>query len=186
MALYASADGTNWTNSTNWLSDAPLSDWYGVITDSNGLVIELNLSSSGLSGEIPSEFGELVNLRKLSLGHNNLTGAIPPQFGSFTNLKYLSLNDNSLTGQIPRGLGYLLHLTELRLSNNNLIGEISAELGNLATLEWLFLDSNRLAGEIPPKRQSHEFGLPVSRRKPVVRGNSGGNGRDEQPRASEP
>ncbi len=139
MALYASADGTNWTNSTNWLSDAPLSDWYGVITDSNGLVIELNLSSSGLSGEIPPEFGELVNLRKLSLGHNNLTGEIPPQLGGFSNLKNLSLDDNSLTGQIPR------------------------ELGNLTNLVLLYLGRNQLSGEI-----------------------SGGNGRDEQPRASEP
>ena len=29
-ALYHSTDGPNWNNNANWLSDAPLRDWYGV------------------------------------------------------------------------------------------------------------------------------------------------------------
>ena len=30
VALYNSTDGPNWATSTNWLSDRPLGDWYGV------------------------------------------------------------------------------------------------------------------------------------------------------------
>ena len=37
----------------------------------------LNLSNSGLTGEIPSEIGQLTNLTSLDLGNNQLTGEIP-------------------------------------------------------------------------------------------------------------
>ena len=32
VALYAATDGENWDDNSNWLSDAPLGDWYGVTT----------------------------------------------------------------------------------------------------------------------------------------------------------
>ena len=67
VALYNATDGANWTNSTNWLSDKPLGEWHGVTTNSNGRVIELNLYGSELSGSIPSELGNLTNLKELRL-----------------------------------------------------------------------------------------------------------------------
>ena len=33
VALYLATDGDNWANNDNWLSDAPISTWYGVTTD---------------------------------------------------------------------------------------------------------------------------------------------------------
>ena len=33
VALYSATDGASWKNSANWLSDAPLDEWYGVTTD---------------------------------------------------------------------------------------------------------------------------------------------------------
>ena len=32
----------SWDDSTGWLSDAPLGDWYGVTTDTDGRVLELS------------------------------------------------------------------------------------------------------------------------------------------------
>ncbi len=49
-ALYHEMGGANWTNSSNWLSDAHIRKWYGVTTDIEGRVIELDLSDNGLSG----------------------------------------------------------------------------------------------------------------------------------------
>ena len=42
IALYEATDGANWDDGTGWLSDAPLGDWYGVTTDTDGRVLELS------------------------------------------------------------------------------------------------------------------------------------------------
>ena len=79
VALYNATGGPNWKNNTNWLSESPLDDWYGV-TASNGRVTELHLHD------------------------NQLTGAIPPQLGSLSHLTWLGLHDNQLTGTLPQSL----------------------------------------------------------------------------------
>ena len=38
---------------------------------------KLNVSGSGLTGEIPSQIGSLVNLYTIDLSNNRLTGEIP-------------------------------------------------------------------------------------------------------------
>ena len=38
VALYHATNGPTWENNTNWLGDAPLGQWHGVITDPNGRV----------------------------------------------------------------------------------------------------------------------------------------------------
>ena len=49
IALYQATDGVNWVSNQNWLSDDPIGTWYGVITDENDRVIELNLSENELN-----------------------------------------------------------------------------------------------------------------------------------------
>ena len=78
VALYNSTNGPNWDDSDNWLSDAPLGEWYGVITDDNDRVIQLFLHKNELSGEIPPELGNLSNLQYLYLDRNHqLSGYVP-------------------------------------------------------------------------------------------------------------
>ena len=174
-ALYEAADGDNWVSNQNWLSNRPIGTWYGVITDENDRVIELDLSDNELNGTIPSELGHLTylevlylsenqlsgsipseisvlsNLIELSLWTNELTGPIPPELGRLANLEILHLGKNELSGAIPPELGNLTHLERLGLFSNKLTGVIPAELGNLTNLEWLSLTENRLSGPIPPK-----------------------------------
>ena len=149
VALYNATDGDNWTNNTNWLSDRPLSEWYGVTTDADGRVMELDLNSNRLEGEIPTELGNLTNLIELNLSGNGLSGPIPPELGNLTNLTVLSFNGNGLSGPIPPELGNLSNLTGLFLSFNQLSGTIPTELGNLANLQYLFLSRNQLSGCVP-------------------------------------
>ena len=162
IALYNATDGPNWVNNANWLTDAPLADWYGVDTDASGRVVRLDLAgrldqqtrewaTHGLAGAIPPELGGLANLEQLSLGRNELTGAIPPELGGLTNLKTLSLGRNELTGDIPPELGGLVNLKTLSLRWNALTGSIPAELGGLAGLDTLSLTVNDLTGSIPPE-----------------------------------
>ena len=157
VALYNATDGPNWRRNTNWLTDAPLSDWDGVSATRitlNGrvegeCVHRLSLGSNQLSGEIPAELGNLLKLQNLDLSSNQLSGEIPAELGNLLNLEDLSLDDNQLSGEIPAELANLLNLERLDLADNQLSGEIPAELSNLPNLERLDLNDNRLSGEIP-------------------------------------
>ena len=148
VALYNATDGENWNESDNWLSDAPLGEWKGVLTDDRRVVV-LYLGDNGLTGEIPPELGSLSNLTALYLDTNALSGAIPPELGSLSNLTDLSLYHNALSGAIPAELGSLSNLAELDLRNNALSGAIPAELGSLSNLTNLRLLSNDLSGCVP-------------------------------------
>ena len=127
-ALYNATDGPNWTDNTNWLTDAPLSEWAGVNSLSftgSECVTLLLLSGNQLSGEIPAELGNLTTLKSLGLEFNQLSGEIPAELENLTTLKWLGLSLNQLSGEIP------------------------AELENLTTLEHLSLGDNQLSGCIP-------------------------------------
>ena len=149
VTLYNAAGGPTWIFGTNWLSEAPIGEWRGVITDADGRVTVLNLSGNRLSGEIPSELGTLSNLQLLSLSNNRFVGEIPAELGNLSNLEELYLSNSWLTGEIPAELGNLSNLKELYLSNNRLSGEIPSELGGLADLQGLNISGNQLTGEIP-------------------------------------
>ncbi len=151
IALYESTDGANWLNNDNWLSDAPIGEWFGVGTDGDGRVVELGLGETGLSGAIPPEIGDFAHLEFLALFGNQLSGEIPPELGDLSNLTALGLMGNQLSGAIPPELGGLSKLSELDLSENQLSGAVPAEIGNLANLEFLELWTNQLSGAIPPE-----------------------------------
>ena len=149
VALYNSTDGPNWKNNTNWLSNKPLADWYGV-TVSNWEVTELNLSSNKLSGTIPPALGELSNLTVLSLHTNALMGALPSALGELSNLTVLSLHTNNFTGSLPPTLGELSNLRYLSLHTNNFTGPLPPVLGELSDLKVLSLHTNSFTGLLPP------------------------------------
>jgi hypothetical protein len=109
----------------------------------------LYLYSNQLTGSIPTELGNLINLGDLELQSNQLTGSIPPELGNLSNLQDLYLSSNQLTGSIPSSLGNLSNLTYLGLQSNQLTGSIPSSLGNLSNLYSLRLQSNQLTGSIP-------------------------------------
>ena len=148
-ALYAATDGENWTDGTNWLTDAPLGEWYGVTTGGAGRVTRLELDENGLTGAVPDALGDLTDLERLDLGGNELTGAIPDVLGRLTNLELLSLHENGLTGPIPEALGRLTNLQWLVLYSNELTGPVPDFLGNLTDLRGLYLWGNALTGPVP-------------------------------------
>ena len=104
VAFYNSTDGANWTDNTNWLSDAPIGEWHGVTTNDGGRITRLDLRENRLTGVIPPELGRLSNLEGLYLSGNQLTGEIPASLGGLTNLQRLFLSGNLFTGCIPGDL----------------------------------------------------------------------------------
>ena len=103
----------------------------------------------GLTGEIPSEIGQLTNLETLKLQYNELTGSIPPEIGNLTNLVKLDLRYNNLSGSIPTEVWSLTSLKELRIQKNQLSGTIPSAIGNLTELTHLYLYGNQFTGSIP-------------------------------------
>ncbi|AZQ64981.1 T9SS type A sorting domain-containing protein [Flammeovirga pectinis] len=148
--LYNTADGPNWKNNTNWLTDEPIEDWYGVTTsqveDENGttylVVTQIYLSNNSLKGNLPSELGNLIHLTSLNLSYNSLKGNLPSELGNLIHLTSLNLSYNSLES-VPVELGNLSNLTILNLSYNSLVS-VPVELGNLVNLTGLYLSSNSL------------------------------------------
>ena len=153
--LYRATNGQDWTDNTNWLTDAPVDEWHGVGVWADfpflgtGPVVILNLNDNNLGGSIPMDAGQLWTLEELNLGSNLISGEIPATIGKLDHLVKLNLSNNQISGEIPAMLGQLSELKVMNLGNNNLSGEIPPELGQLAQLEILALDNNQLAGELP-------------------------------------
>ena len=152
-ALYDATGGDSWESSANWLTAAPLNAWHGVTANSDGRVTALRLGWNNLTGGLPSDIGNLSELRVLLLNDNALSGAIPSELGNLSRLETLDIGQNRLDGAIPSELGNLSSLRELYLGGgrNRFSGGIPPELGNLANLKRLNLGYTQLSGQIPPE-----------------------------------
>ena len=151
IAIYNATDGPNWTQQDNWLSETPISTWYGVTTNDMDRVTGLHLGNVGLAGSLPAELGQLAYLDSLSITSNDLTGSIPAELSQLERLVLMNLSGNDLTGPIPAELGQMTGLREMILSVNDLSGSIPAELGQMSSLDLLHLSHNDLSGAIPPE-----------------------------------
>ena len=150
-AIYDATDGDNWATNTNWKSNAPLDQWYGVTADDDGRVDTLILARNNLVGTLPAAIGGLENLVDLRLGYNSLTGPLPSEIGNLKKLNVLFLYFNDLEGNIPQRIWGLRALTWVNLSHNNLTGSLPENIDILRSLRSLNLTGNQLEKTIPPR-----------------------------------
>ncbi|KAJ0537933.1 putative non-specific serine/threonine protein kinase [Helianthus annuus] len=88
------------------------------------IVVNMDLSSNKLTGEIPVELTALAMLMGLNLSHNHLSGSIPDSIGNMKALASLDFSDNQLSGTIPPSMAALNDLSSMNLSHNKLSGRI--------------------------------------------------------------
>lgn len=150
IALYEATNGDSWTNNTNWCSDRPLGEWYGIRTNGDGSVIDITLNSNNLSGPIPDIFDNLPGLRLLQLSRNKLTGELPQSLYS-VNLSSLYLANNQLEGEISEQVGNWQDLSTIEISDNNFSGLVPKAFGTLPRLTYCGLIMNRFSGELRPE-----------------------------------
>ncbi|OIW05416.1 hypothetical protein TanjilG_23242 [Lupinus angustifolius] len=109
----------------------------------------LDASGNQITGSVPFGLGDLVSLVSLNLSWNRLQGQIPTSLVQMKDLKFLSMAGNNFNGSIPTILEQLYSLEVLDLSTNTLTGEIPKGLENLRNLTCVLLNNNKLSGQIP-------------------------------------
>ncbi len=170
VAFYKSTNGNNWSTKTNWLEkNTPLKLWYGVRTEIvNGeeRVVALRLGGNKLSGELPTEIGQLNALKELMLSDNyKLGGTIPEEFYNLKELKVWKMRFTDIHGSLSPKIGNLTAIDTLDLwgapwdltkphyikkdENTLLTGEIPSEICNLKNARYIVLGRNKFTGEIP-------------------------------------
>lgn len=113
------------------------------------LSLILNLAYNSLSGPLPSQVGNLVNLNQLILSGNRLSSQIPDTIGSCVVLERLLLDDNMFNGSIPQSFKNTKGLQTLNLTANKLSGGIPDALSSIGALQEMYLAHNSLSGPIP-------------------------------------
>ncbi|KAL1220939.1 putative LRR receptor-like serine/threonine-protein kinase [Cardamine amara subsp. amara] len=68
------------------------------------IITSLDLSSSGLNGNITQAIQNLTHLQKLDLSNNNLIGEIPEFLADIKSLLVIDLSRNNLSGSVPPSL----------------------------------------------------------------------------------
>ncbi|XP_076916727.1 receptor-like protein EIX1 [Bidens hawaiensis] len=109
------------------------------------IVESIFIDDSGVSGHLPDQLGQLINLKCLILDMNLISGQIPLSVGGLSSLKELSVRNNRLNGTLPDSLGLLSNLVHLDISNNLLMGVVTdAPFSNLNNLKVLNGRGNNL------------------------------------------
>ncbi|WZY79859.1 hypothetical protein YC2023_026243 [Brassica napus] len=111
-------------------------------------VLHFLMDNNKLTGYLPPELSQMASLKIIQLDNNNFVGTeIPSSYGKIPNLVKLSLRNCNLEGPVP-DMSRSPVLYYLDLSSNKLTGEIPNKRfsGNITTMS---LKNNNLSGEIP-------------------------------------
>ncbi len=162
LALYNNTDGANWnlSNANKWTLTRiaaypnPDSTLYGVEVNGNDIT-DISLGGLGLTGNVPSQLNDLIQLSTLSLRANSLSGSLP-NLGALTNLSLLDLSANDFSGIFPTWIVNLIELETLNLSSDpnkpgKLAGTLPSQISQLVKLKSLYLSYNDFSavGSIP-------------------------------------
>lgn len=125
-------------SSTGLVGNIP--DWFWSFSKA----ASLDMSYNQLNGNLPTDMSGMAFL-ELNLGSNNLTGQMPP---FPRNIRKLDISNNSFSGIMPHKIEAPL-LQTLVVSSNQIGGTIPESICELKNLLFLDLSNNLLEGEIP-------------------------------------
>ncbi len=161
IEFYEATNGDQWNVNTNWCSDKPIGEWFGVGKwDDVPYVTSLFITGNNLSGQLPQNdcFLRMVGLGSIVLYGNKIGGNIPQTLEHLYPLNGFMLDSNQLTGEIPKKLFDLPYINYFEVANSNLTGSIPASFSRLMDGETNFnidLSGNDFSGELPKEIVNH-------------------------------
>ena len=164
--FYHATNGDRWTVNTNWCSDKPIKEWYGVETYESAwapgfpYVMDLRLEEDNLQGAFPDGriFTRMGPVGGIALWGNKLTGEIPENMYLNYALDRLYAGNNQLTGSIPEKLMDNPLFTTLEVNDNQLTGPIPASIAKLMDYQSspkVDISGNDFSGEVPQEIVNH-------------------------------
>ena len=141
-ALYNSTQGDNWDDNYLWLSNEPVSYWYGITTQ-GAHITKIDLSLNNLKGVLPPKIKDLKYIEFLDLALNELP-LLPAEIGALDSLKSLNLNFTNLN-VLPDEIGQLKKLRSLSVRGNNLTA--LPDISGMTSLTDLGVQQNHLTFE---------------------------------------
>ena len=95
--LYKDANGDNWANNTNWCTDAPVEEWYGVYCypGYETYEYEIRLTNNGVVGSI--NLDNCPYIRNIYVEGCNLTNLSLQNCGNLRSLSFVSYSDGDAT-----------------------------------------------------------------------------------------
>ncbi|KAK8571686.1 hypothetical protein V6N12_027761 [Hibiscus sabdariffa] len=125
-----------------WIEFTTKSGYYSYGGDILNNMTGIDFSCNKLTGQIPSELGNLSQIYSLNLSHNNLIGVIPSSLSKLKQLESLDLSYNDLTGEIPNQLVELKFLEVFSVAHNNLSGSIPEPKAQFGTFDERSYEGN--------------------------------------------
>jgi len=133
-----------------WLTPVSECFWGGLECNAENLCLDrIEFENNTLAGTLPSEGGELEDLRFFYTERGDLEGTIPSEYGTLSKLIVFDVDFNKLEGSIPSSFFDLREILQLDLNNNTLTGTLSSRLGEMTTLRFIQVGGNPLTGSIP-------------------------------------
>ncbi|XP_047180949.1 receptor-like protein 1 [Vigna umbellata] len=122
-----------------------------------GYMSGIDLSNNKLTGNIPSEFGNLTRIKALNLSYNDLIGQIPASFSNLVQIESLDLSFNKLSGKIPPQISRLSFVAVFSVAHNNLTGETPERKGQFITFDESSYEGNAFLCGPPLPRSCNPY-----------------------------
>lgn len=119
-------------------------------------LVTLDVGANQLTGNLPVSVTRLTKLERLIIGGggtktNKLSGVIPEDIGNMVNLKEINFAGQLFTGELPESMGNLTKLEKVNIFQTKIGGNLPASLSGIANpkLNTLNLNTNAFVGCIP-------------------------------------